>query len=102
MQTMHNPPRPGEFITEVYIKNAQVSPKALASALGITESKTNALLAGEISIDAELALRLSKALGRSAHSWLSLQNNHDLFLLQDRADLSSIERLWEGEFSSED
>lgn len=42
---------------------------------------------------AELALKLSIALGRSAQSWLTLQNNYDLWVLEKTLDVSSIERV---------
>lgn len=40
-----------------------------------------------------MALRLSKALGRSPESWLSMQYNHDLWLAKQRIDLRAVGRI---------
>ena len=40
-----------------------------------------------------MALRLSKALGRSAESWLALQYNHDLWLAKQRVKLGKVGRV---------
>ena len=37
-----------------------------------------------------MALRLSRVLGRSAESWLSLQDNHDLWQARQRLDFSAL------------
>jgi len=37
-----------------------------------------------------MALRLSKALGRSAESWLAMQYNHDLWQARQRVDLGKV------------
>jgi addiction module HigA family antidote len=84
---MHNPPHPGEFITEVYLKPNNLSGRELASKLGVAASTLNRILTGASSISPETALRLSKALGRSPESWLSLQYNHDLWQAKQRVNL---------------
>jgi plasmid maintenance system antidote protein VapI len=40
-----------------------------------------------------MALRLSKALGRSPKSWLAMQHAHDLWGARKSTDLSSVERI---------
>jgi plasmid maintenance system antidote protein VapI len=37
-----------------------------------------------------MALRLSKALGRSPESWLAMQNNHDLWQAKQRLKLGNV------------
>jgi plasmid maintenance system antidote protein VapI len=37
-----------------------------------------------------MALRLSKALGRSPESWLAMQNNHDLWQAKQRLKLDHV------------
>jgi addiction module HigA family antidote len=49
------------------------------------------LAAAETSLD--MALRLSKALGRSPESWLALQDAHDLWLARKSTDLSRVSKL---------
>ena len=90
---MHNPPHPGEFITDVYLKPNNLSGRELASKLGVAASTLNRILTGAGSISPEMALRLSKALGRSPESWLALQHNHDLWQAKQRVNLSNVAKV---------
>ena len=67
---MHNPPHLGEFTTEVYLKPNHISGHELAAALRVAVSTLNRILNGVSGISPAMALRLSKALGRSPESWL--------------------------------
>lgn len=91
--TMHNPPHPGEFITEVYLKPNHLSGRELAAKLGVAASTLNRILTGASGISPEMALRLSKALGRSAESWLALQSNYDLWQTKQHVKLSNVGRI---------
>lgn len=88
--TMHNPPHPGEFLTEVYLEPNGISGRELASKLGVAASTLSRILNGSGSISPEMALRLSKALGRSPESWLALQYNHDLWVAKQHVDLANV------------
>jgi len=90
---MHNPPHPGELITEAYLEPNSVSGRELAAKLGVAASTLNRILTGTSGISPEMALRLSKALGRSPESWLAMQYNHDLWHAKRRVKLSNVERL---------
>jgi addiction module HigA family antidote len=90
---MHNPPHPGEFITEVYLKPNNLSARELATKLGVAASTLHRVLTGASSISPEMALRLSKALGRSPESWLALQYNHDLWQARQRVNLRNVARV---------
>ncbi|MGH8719760.1 MAG: HigA family addiction module antitoxin [Burkholderiales bacterium] len=90
---MHNPPHPGEFITEVYLETNGISGRELAVRLGVAPSTLNRVLKGSSGISPEMALRLSKALGRSPESWLALQYNYDLWHAKQRIDLGNIKRV---------
>jgi len=90
---MHNPPHPGEFITEAYLEPNGVSGRELAAKLGVAASTLNRILTGASGVSPEMALRLSKALGRSPESWLAMQYNHDLWHAKRRVKLSNVERL---------
>jgi len=76
---MHNPPHPGEFIREVYLKPLGVSYRMVASKLKVSPSIFNRLIKGQSNISSEMALRLSKTLGRSPESWLIMQSNYNLW-----------------------
>lgn len=87
---MHNPPHPGEFITEVYLEVYRLSGRELAAQLGVAPSTVNRVLRGTMRVSPEMALRLSKVLGRSAESWLAMQDAHDLWNARQLVDLGGV------------
>ena len=87
---MHNPPHPGEFIAEAYMAPNGLSGRELAAALGVSASTLHRVLTGTSAISPEMALRLSKALGRSPESWLAMQSSHDLWQARQRVKLSNV------------
>lgn len=88
--TMHNPPHPGEFIREVYLEPNSISSRQLAASLAVAPSTLSRLLKGTSGISPEMALRLSKALGRSPESWLAMQDQYDLWVARGTVDLEGI------------
>ncbi|MFL0711838.1 MAG: HigA family addiction module antitoxin [Microcella pacifica] len=63
---MHNPPHPGEFLAAVYLEPFSVSGRELAVQLDVSPSTLSRVLKGTSRVTPEMALRLSKAVGRSA------------------------------------
>lgn len=90
---MHNPPHPGEFIREIYLDPFELSARSLAESLGVSPSTLNRLLNAQSGISAEMALRLSKAIGRSPESWLALQDSYDLWHARKTMDVSKIQKV---------
>src|SRR5437588_10934703 len=90
---MHNPPHPGEFITEAYLKPNNLSARELAAKLGVATSTLHRILIGKSGISPEMALRLSKALGRSAERWLAMQYNHDLSQAKQHVNVLDVEKI---------
>ena len=90
---MHNPPHPGEFIREVYLTPHSLSVRSLAENLGVAPSTLNRIIAGQSGVSPEMALRLSKALGRSPESWMAMQHNHDLWNARRTTDLSAVSKV---------
>ena len=90
---MHNPPHPGEFITDVYLEPNGISGRELADKLDVAPSTLSRILKGTSRVTPEMALRLSKAVGRSPESWLSLQDAHDLWVARQRVDLGRVGKL---------
>ncbi|MHB1737079.1 MAG: HigA family addiction module antitoxin [Acidithiobacillus sp.] len=88
---MHNPPHPGEFIREVYLDPNGITGRQLAAKLGVASSTLTRVINGNNGISSEMALRLSKALGRSAESWMIMQNNFDLWHARQRVDLEKVQ-----------
>ncbi|RLA40752.1 MAG: addiction module antidote protein, HigA family [Gammaproteobacteria bacterium] len=69
---MHNPPHPGEFIQATYMDPFDLNFRYLARQLDVAASTLNRVLKTQSGVSPEMALRLSKALGRSPESWLSM------------------------------
>jgi addiction module HigA family antidote len=90
---MHNPPHPGEFIIDIYLEPNDISGRELALKLDVAASTLSRILKGSSRVTPEMALRLSKALGRSPESWLAMQNAHDLWLAQQNLNLERVGKL---------
>jgi len=91
--TMHNPPHPGDFIREVYLTPFDISSRQLASSLGVSPSTLSRLLKGDSGISPEMSLRLSKVLGRTPESWLTMQDRYDLWIARGKVNLDGIHPL---------
>ena len=90
---MHNPPHPGEFIRSVYLEPFGLSARSLSVNLAVSASTLNRIITGKSGISPEMALRLSKALGRSAESWLALQGNFDLWQAKQNVKLEEVRHI---------
>ena len=55
-----------------------------AEGLGVTRTSLSRLIHGHNGISTEMAVRLSKAFGGSAESWLRQQMNYDLAQIQTK------------------
>jgi antitoxin HigA-1 len=65
----------------------------LALALGVAASTLNRLLLGQSGVSPEMALRLSKTLGRSPESWLAMQDQYDLWQARQTLDLGNVREM---------
>jgi len=90
---MHNPPHPGEFIKEIYLSPFKISVRTVAEKLNVSPSTFNRLVNKESNISPEMALRLSKTLGRTPESWLSMQDSFNLWHAKNNVDLHQVEKL---------
>lgn len=75
---------PGEYLREAIIDAGLSSQRELATKIGASESTVSRILSGEVAVTAEMALKLEGAFGRSAESWLKMQNTYDLTYLRER------------------
>jgi len=91
--TMYKPPHPGEFIREIYISPYDISVRKVAESLDVSPSTLNRLLNTESNISPEMALRLSKALGRTPESWLAMQDQYDLWHAKKRVNLKQVKKI---------
>jgi addiction module HigA family antidote len=90
---MHNPPHPGEFIRETYLEPFDISIRSLAENLGVAASTLARIVSERSAVSPEMALRLSKALGRSPESWLAMQDSYDLWRARKSADLARVRKI---------
>ena len=91
--SMHNPPHPGEFIQATYMEPFGLSCRYLAKQLNVAASTLNRILKQQSGVSPEMALRLSKALGRTPESWLAMQDAHDLWLAKKNVKLGKVQRV---------
>ena len=91
--SMHNPPHPGEFIMETYMRPYGLSCRYLAAQLDVAPSTLNRLLKAQSGVSPEMALCLSKALGRTPESWLAMQDMHDLWFTSKTVKLDHIQKV---------
>lgn len=91
MTAMYNPPHPGEFIQEIYLKPYGLSSRFVARKLDVAHTTFSRLLHGKTHLSPEMALRISKVLGRSPESWLTMQNGYDLWTAKEQVNLRTLE-----------
>jgi len=82
MSRMHSPAHPGEVLREYLPEHVTVT--EAAERLGITRQALSALLNGRSGVSADMALRLSQALGTSAEMWLSMQVAYELWVAEHK------------------
>lgn len=92
MSTMHNPPHPGALIREECLAPLGLSVTAAAAGLGVTRKALSELLNGHSGVSPEMAIRLAKAFGSTAETWLALQMQYDLWQAEQRADSIHVAR----------
>ncbi|MEB3165425.1 MAG: HigA family addiction module antitoxin [Cyanobacteriota bacterium] len=79
MTTTELPPvTPGELLLEEFLKPLGVSQYRLASAIGVPQSRIQAIVKGRRAITADTDLRLSRFFGLSQGYWLRAQAAHDI------------------------
>ena len=88
---MKNPPHPGGFVRDECIEPLGLTITQAAAALGVTRVTLSELVNGRRGISSEMAVRLSKAFGGSAESWLVQQAQYDL--AQVKAQRIKVKRL---------
>jgi antitoxin HigA-1 len=88
---MKNPPHPGASILHDCIDPLGLSITDAAAALGVSRNSLSELVNARRGISPEMAVRLSKAFGGSAESWLTQQVQYDL--AQIEADKIKVKRL---------
>ncbi|EOI3479934.1 HigA family addiction module antitoxin [Escherichia coli] len=78
MINLFEPVHPGDFIREMYMEPFDISAVDLADRLHVSPSTLSRVINGKTDLSVEMALRLSKVLGRSPESWIAMQAQNSL------------------------
>ncbi len=89
----HNPMHPGAFIKRVYLEPNDIGSNELARQLKVSTGLVSRLLNEKTGVSSEMALKLSKVLGRSPESWMLMQDYYDLWQARAVVDLEQFETL---------
>ena len=93
LKAMFNPPHPGEFLAATYLAELGISARTLASALGVAPTSLTRILNGQGRVTSEMAVRLERVLGRSAMSWMRMQDSYDLWQARQIVNIENLQPL---------
>lgn len=80
------PTHPGEILREDVLPELSITQGVLAKALNVSRRTVSQILNERRPVTADMAIRLERLLGTPAETWLNLQRELDLWLLeQDKA-----------------
>ena len=96
---MKNPPHPGLSVRYDCLKPLGLSVAEGAEALGVTRQAMNNLVRGKAGISVEMAIRLEKAFGGGAETWLRMQATYDLAQMAKKAGKIKVRRVAESPVS---
>ena len=91
--TMKNPPHPGQSVRADCLEPLGLSVTEAAKVLGVSRQALNNLIHGQAGISPEMAIRLDKAFGGGADTWLRLQAAYDLAQAEKDADKIKVRRV---------
>ena len=80
----YTPVHPGEVLQDE-LEEVNLTQSALAKHIGVLPKTINEICRGKRGISAEMAMKLSKALGGNPQFWLNLQNNWEISKLNKAA-----------------
>jgi len=78
----YTPVHPGEVLQDE-LEEVSLTQSALAQHIGVLPKTINEICRGKRGVSAEMAMKLSKALGGSPQFWLNLQNSWDISQLDE-------------------
>ena len=84
---------PGEFIKRVYLIPHDIGSNELSRKLKVSPGLVSRLLNGKTDVSPAMAIKLSKVLGRSAESWLNMQDDYSLWHARKKIDLDHYEAI---------
>ena len=91
---MHNPPHPGEVLSELCLEPLNLTVTDAARSLGVSRKALSSILNGRAGISPEMAVRLSMAFNTSAESWLNQQVQYDLWHAEKSRKMLRVAKLF--------
>ena len=82
--SINKPLHPGFIVKDALIDNTDLSVTQAAEHLGVSRTALSRLINGHASISPKMA-RLSKFFQTSIESWMNLQTQYDVWLVQKKA-----------------
>ncbi len=92
---MKNPLHPGDIVLHECIEPLEISVADAAAHLRVDAQALADICAGRSQISADMAIRLERAFGSTADTWLRMQASYDLARARETAEangLTEIER----------
>ncbi len=90
--SMFNPPHPGRMVRQECLEALGLSVTEGAKVLGVTRQALNNLVNEKAAISPEMAIRLEKAFGSTADTWLRMQTAYDLTQARKKAGKINVQR----------
>ena len=97
--SMKNPVHPGKIVCHDCLEPLGLSVTEGAKVLGVRRQTLNNVVNGKAGISPELALRLTKAFGSTAETWLQMQLAYDLAQARKHENKIKVKRYEAGELS---
>ena len=89
---MKNLPHPGKSIRLECLEPLALSVTQAAKVLGVARQTLNNIVNERAGISPEMAIRLSKAFGSTAETWLQMQLNYDLAQAKKNANKIKVKK----------
>ena len=90
--SMLNPPHPGRIVRQECLEELGLSVTEAAKVLDVTRQTLNNLVNEKAAISPEMAIRLEKAFGSTADTWLRMQTAYDLAQARKKDDKINVQR----------
>jgi len=89
---MKKPPHPGRSIKDACLEPLGLTVTEGASILGVARHTLSRVINGQAGISPDMAIRLEKAFGGSADTWLRMQAAYDLARARQHEDRIDVQR----------
>jgi len=77
------PTHPGIIIKKDYLEPLSITIKDMSIILGVSRKTLSKIINEKASISPEMAFRLSRAFDTTPELWMNLQNNYDLWIVEN-------------------